>query len=146
MVLGEVPTDAFLAAHGLEIYRQVRSAVKAGRVGAFRAVLSRHKTRLASWGVLFALERLEAVAVRNLLRLVHQVEDSTRLPLSALEGALRVAGCAPQDCEPGQGACMVANLVELGMVRGYISHEHQKVVLSAKEAFPPLHSLLRRTK
>ena len=34
--------------------------------------------------------------------------------------------------------CYLANMIYKGLVRGYISHERQMVVLASKDAFPRL--------
>ena len=148
MVLGQVPSPAFLTHHGLEsAYGEVRDAVKRGRVGTLRNLLERHKLRFAAWGTLFALERLEPIAFRNLVRLVHVAADaSTRLPISSIETAMRLVECEPRDCASGQAASHLALLVELGLVRGYLSHEHQMLVLSEKNAFPPVRLQLLKFK
>jgi hypothetical protein len=40
--------------------------------------------------------------------------------------------------EPRYVECMLANLVDRGLVKGYMSREKQMVVLSAKDPFPVL--------
>lgn len=32
--------------------------------------------------------------------------------------------------------CMLANLIYMGLIKGYISHEQRLMVLAAKDAFP----------
>ena len=34
--------------------------------------------------------------------------------------------------------CILANLIYSGYIKGYISHQHGKLVLSKSNAFPPL--------
>jgi hypothetical protein len=40
--------------------------------------------------------------------------------------------------EPRYVECMLANMVDKGLIKGYLSHEKQMVVLSAKDPFPVL--------
>jgi len=37
--------------------------------------------------------------------------------------------------------CVLANLIYNGYIKGYISHQHGKLVVSKGVAFPPLHEL-----
>ena len=34
--------------------------------------------------------------------------------------------------------CILANLIYEGRIKGYISHQHQKLVVSKQQPFPPL--------
>lgn len=45
------------------------------------------------------------------------------------------------DIELEEANCILANLIHQGKIKGYISHTHQKVVLSKTDAFPRLSSL-----
>jgi len=38
--------------------------------------------------------------------------------------------------------CVLANLIYSGYIKGYISHQHSKLVVSKGVAFPPLSDLL----
>ena len=49
--------------------------------------------------------------------------------------ATRVVG---MDVEMEEVECYLANMIYKGLVRGYISHERQMVVLAANGAFPRL--------
>lgn len=178
MLLGEVPSEEFLEQHGLREFKMVRSAVQNGQVGILRKILSSTggiigegvqgcQAQFAAWDVLFTLEKLEAVAFRNLVRRVHATHVAidaekaklgdgatetapenygTRLPLADVEVAMRLAGCDAAECEEGQAACHLALLIEVGLVRGYISQERQMLVLSASNAFPPVQLQLLKLK
>ena len=43
-----------------------------------------------------------------------------------------------EDVDNDETACIIANLIYDGRIKGYISHQHQKLVMSKKNAFPPL--------
>lgn len=47
--------------------------------------------------------------------------------------ATQVAGLS---CPMDEVECFVANMIYKGLIRGYISHEKQVVVLAANGAFP----------
>jgi hypothetical protein len=60
-------------------------------------------------------------------------QKSNRMPLELFNTALRVSGL---DVEPDEAECLVANMIFRGLIKGYISHEKQMVVLSNMVAFP----------
>ena len=43
-----------------------------------------------------------------------------------------------EDIDLEETECIVANMIFDNKIKGYISHEHQKVVLSKKDPFPSL--------
>ena len=43
-----------------------------------------------------------------------------------------------EDVDDDETACIIANLIYDGRIKGYISHQHQKLVVSKQNAFPPL--------
>lgn len=68
-------------------------------------------------------------------------EQATRIPIESFHAALRLATAQSTDedaSSAGETECLVANMIHKGYIRGYISHERQMVVLSAKNAYPPL--------
>ena len=42
------------------------------------------------------------------------------------------------DIDNDETACILANLIYLGRIKGYISHQHNKLVVSKQNAFPSL--------
>ena len=38
--------------------------------------------------------------------------------------------------------CVLANLIYKGYIKGYLSHQHSKLVVSKGNAFPPLREVL----
>lgn len=59
---------------------------------------------------------------------------STRIPVAAFHAALLVSGL--EDATAEEAECLVANMIYKGLIRGYISHEKQMVVLANVAAFP----------
>lgn len=46
-----------------------------------------------------------------------------------------------EDIDLSETQCIVANLIYEGKIKGYISHQHQKLVVSKQNPFPPLSTL-----
>lgn len=55
------------------------------------------------------------------------------MPIGLFHTALTVVGLKV-DIEEAE--CLVANMIYKGLIKGYISHERQMVVLSKANAFP----------
>ena len=107
---------------------------------AFRAqylALNRTRARTcSSWVVQKSVRGTEACACHGLTRFFYSwllLDKSTRVPISAFHCAVRQLGIR---VEAGEVECNVANMIYKGLMRGYISHERQTVVLAAKDAFP----------
>ena len=62
-------------------------------------------------------------------------EKNTRIPLNMFHCAIRVVGIR---IEVEEVECFVANMIYKGLIKGYISHEKQMVVLAQNGAFPSL--------
>ncbi len=43
-----------------------------------------------------------------------------------------------EDIDSDETECILANLIYEGKIKGYISQQHQKLVVSKQSAFPPL--------
>lgn len=67
---------------------------------------------------------------RYLLLKTHQ------LSLDAFLVALKFMQVEDVDIDEVQ--CILANLIYMGHIKGYISHQHQKLVVSKQNPFPPL--------
>jgi len=59
--------------------------------------------------------------------------------MAVLEAALRWAGHDEIDLD--ETHCIVANLIFDGQLRGYISHQHQVLVVAKQNAFPKISSV-----
>ncbi len=70
---------------------------------------------------------------RCLIYKTHQV------PISVLTAALKWSG--HEDIDMDETHCIVANLICDGQIRGYISHQHQVVVVAKQNAFPKISSI-----
>jgi COP9 signalosome complex subunit 12 len=64
------------------------------------------------------------------------MDRATRIPVPLFTAALHLSGL--DDVSETEAECYIANMIYKGMVRGYISHERQTVVLASTNAFPSL--------
>ena len=78
------------------------------------------------------------IAYRNFFRRVHELSPEasrSKLDLGAFRRCLAATGV---EMDIDEIECVLANLIYSGYVKGYISHQHGKLVVSKGVAFPPL--------
>ena len=78
----------------------------------------------------------ECFCSRNLFKKVHLLLKTHQMPIDAFLVALKKMGA--DDIDGDETQCILANLIFEGKIKGYISHQHQKVVVSKQMAFPAL--------
>jgi replication initiation and membrane attachment protein DnaB len=61
-------------------------------------------------------------------------EKSSRIEFSTFLTAVKVSGV---EADLDEIECMLANLIDKGLMKGYMSHEKSTLVLSNKDPFPP---------
>ncbi|KAH0587997.1 hypothetical protein H2248_006740 [Termitomyces sp. 'cryptogamus'] len=119
-----------------ELYTPFTAAIRVGDVAGYDRALDQLERQLVDLNVWLTLEKARELCVRGLFRRVWvATEKSTRIPVSMFRSSLTVSGIeASQD----EAECLVANMIYKGLMRGYISHEKQMVVLAQTNAFPRL--------
>ncbi|KAI8829345.1 PCI-domain-containing protein [Chytriomyces cf. hyalinus JEL632] len=143
LLSGRIPASNILQPHHpqlVDMYTDLISAIGSGRLGDFDALLDEKQNELIRRGVFLTMERCRIVCFRNLARRIFLIRNkTTRLDLNDILLGAQVAGC--DDVSMDQIECLVANLIDKGFVKGYISHEKLTLVLSPNNAFPALTSV-----
>ncbi|CAK9091503.1 unnamed protein product [Durusdinium trenchii] len=141
--LGQYPTQGLLKRNDLQSLTGIVAATATGNVKRFSEELEKQEDTLICWGTYLVVEKLKIVAYRNLVRHVYEIQ------CELLEGAQKVKqDLAPfeqafqwqDDCTPDETLCLLAHLIYIGAVRGYLSDVHRKVVFSKEMPFPPVSS------
>ncbi|KAJ1969884.1 COP9 signalosome (CSN) subunit [Dimargaris xerosporica] len=123
------------------VYQPLVTAFKTGNIKLFDEGLAQHEHLLLRQGTYLALEQARNIAIRTLFKKVYLVQGkSTRLPFHQFQTALKFVG---MPVEAAEVECMLAAMIYKGYIRGYLSHEHQTLVLSKNGPFPSLRSVLR---
>mmetsp|Transcript_150544 Transcript_150544/g.484044 ORF Transcript_150544/g.484044 Transcript_150544/m.484044 type:complete len:397 (-) Transcript_150544:90-1280(-) len=140
---GRFPRREVLRRYGLECYEAISEAVAAGNVTQFNEELERHESELIRLGTYLVVEQLKLLAYRNLARHVYIIicreliaagkEDMKhKQDLLTYEHAFELQ----DNCDADETICVLANLIYIGAIRGYLSDEHHKVVFGKKDPFP----------
>ncbi|XP_037088603.1 PCI domain-containing protein 2-like [Pollicipes pollicipes] len=137
MLLGHMPQEQLLAKYNLLQFSEVVRAVKEGNPRRLSDAMAAHQAFFIKCGIYLILEKLRTITYRNLFKKVYLLTASVQIDIARFQAALLATG-ADQDIDADETSCILANLIYEGRMKGYISHSHQKLVLSKKEPFPAL--------
>ncbi|NXO84551.1 PCID2 protein, partial [Sitta europaea] len=136
MLLGHMPTVQLLKKYDLMQFAEVTKSVSEGNLLLLNDALTKHETFFIRCGIFLILEKLKIITYRNLFKKVYLLLKTHQLSLDAFLIALKFMQVDDVDIDEVQ--CILANLIYLGHIKGYISHQHQKLVVSKQNPFPPL--------
>lgn len=139
MFLGHMPTNALLVKNNLTEFIDVAAAVKQGNLMKLEEALTKYEPFFIRFGIFLMLEKLKIITYRTLFKKVCAILNVYQVPLDSFLTALKFMQV--EDVDIDEVACIVANLIYQGKIKGYISHQHQKLVISKQNAFPPLSSI-----
>uniref|UniRef100_A0A4W3I889 PCI domain-containing protein 2 n=1 Tax=Callorhinchus milii TaxID=7868 RepID=A0A4W3I889_CALMI len=136
---GQMPTVQLLRKYDLLQFSDVTKAVSEGNLLLLNEALTKHEIFFIRCGIFLILEKLKIITYRNLFKKVYLLLKTHQLPLDAFLVALKFMQVEDVDIDEVQ--CILANLIYVGQIKGYISHQHQKLVVSKQNPFPPLSSV-----
>lgn len=126
---------------------QIMETIRVGDILGFRRVMQEHQEMLLKNHLYYFLAaKMSHLVVRQICRRVWlALNGDSRLHLSSL-----VTGCslisseqkdhsAEQIIGEEEVECLLANAINEGLIKGYISHERKVLVLSKKNPFPGNH-------
>lgn len=117
-----------------DLYSPFIVAIRKGDIASYDAALEHMENRLIQLNVLLTIEKARELCIRSLFRKVWAVlGKATRISISDFHTALKLSGT---DVPVEEAECLVANMIYKGLMRGYISHEKQTVVVANTNAFP----------
>lgn len=139
MLLGFIPSKEVLEKYDLMQLWDLVQAVCQGDLKSFDELMEQHEAFFIKCGIYLIVDKLKIIAYRNLFKKAYLVLNTHQIPLEALQTALVWLGQSDVDLDETE--CLVANLINEGKIKGYISHQHRKVVVSKQNPFPSLTSL-----
>lgn len=140
MLLGYMPKRSLLEKYNLMEFWELVEAVKTGDLRRLESIMAKHETFFIGAGIYLIVEKLKLLAYRNLFKKVYLAMNTHQIPVQSLLTALQMHGV--QGIDMDETECLVANLIFEGKMKGYISHQHKKVVISKQNPFPQLSSIL----
>lgn len=131
-----MPSEQLLNRYDLPQFAQVAAAVKSGNLRQLDEALEQHEHFFIECGIFMMLEKLKIITYRTLFKKVAHLLGTNQIPLEAFVTTLKFMGVTDADSDEVQ--CIVANLICQGKIKGYLSHQHQKLVIAKQSPFPPL--------
>lgn len=138
MLRGYLPKPSLLQRYNLPEFQDVVTSVRQGNVKLLSETLARHESFFIGAGIYLILEKLKILAFRNLFKKVFLMSGTHQIDITLFFRALQ--WMCVEDVDLDETECILANMINDGRIKGYISHAHRKVVVSKKDAFPPLTS------
>ncbi len=145
LMRGKIPSAAMVAKYHMSEYEGISEAVRSGNLELFNSSFAQYELLFRKRGLYLLLERLKWLVYRTLFKKTYAIVRTKGGPsvcsLAALQSALRA--CAVE-LEIEEVECIVANLIYLKLVRGYMAIQHGKTfcILSQKDPFPVLATVL----
>lgn len=136
-----MPNQKLLVKYNLKPFEEIVKSVKQGNILKFTNDMIEYEDFFIESGVYLFLEKLKMTTYRNLFKRVANILNTAQIPIDACVDILRFLGEEDMDNDVCQ--CILANLIYEGKIKGYISHKHNKLVISKdfKIAFPRLSTI-----
>ena len=132
-----MPKLSLLKKYDLTAFAEVARGVKSGDLRRLDQALVKNEAFFIKCGIYLILEKLKTITMRNLFKKVYLILAVSQLPISAFVTALRSV-LPEEDVDAEECECLLANLIYEGKIKGYISHQHQKLVVSKQNPFPSI--------
>lgn len=140
MQRGRMPSNELLKRYDLLPFLDVKEAVVRGDLLRLNEALATHQEFFIKVGIFLILEKLKVITYRNLFKRTVQLVGSHQVPVDAFRVVLHHMGETDVDTDEVQ--CIIANLIFDGYLKGYISHQHQKLIVSKQNPFPSLTTIM----
>ncbi|XP_071556586.1 PCI domain-containing protein 2 [Temnothorax nylanderi] len=140
MLLGYMPKQSLLEKYNLMEFWELKESVRKGDLRSLEGVMAKHETFFIDAGIYLIVEKLKLIAYRNLFKKVYLALNTHQIPVLSLLVALQMYGM--EDIDMDETECLLANLIYEGKIKGYISYQHKKLVISKQNPFPPLSTVV----
>ncbi|CRK98791.1 CLUMA_CG012121, isoform A [Clunio marinus] len=138
MLLGYMPRKETMEKFKVPQFHELACALKQGNVRAFDDVMQKYESFFIETGIYIIVEKLKIIAYRNLFKKVYLILQTHQIDLEHFLTALKFVG--EDDVTMDETHCIVANLIAEGRIKGYISYQHNKLVVSKQTSpFPSLY-------
>jgi len=140
MLLGIMPVNVLLEKYQLTQFEPVVKAVKVGNLKALEEALEEHSDFFWKYGIYLILEKLKIIAYRNVFKKVCLILQTHQVAIESFKIILEYL--QEEEISLKEVNCILSNLIYEGKIKGYISLQHQKLVISKRDPFPSLASAI----
>jgi hypothetical protein len=130
----KLPTQKLIQSYKQHDYLPMIESIRSGSVGNFNKYVDKKILEFFKRGMYFLLDRLKYLVYQRLFRYVAFIyakmsdsdKEAVRMPLKVFQTVLYWYG---EVLDIYQLECVVSKMICHGLVKGYLSHEHKKIVL-----------------
>ena len=136
MSKGVFPQKRLLMLAGLYQYAGICRAISSGNIKLFNNELAENMEHFISSGTFMLVEKLKLACYRSLVKKIIMIISpescAFKIDLNIVESVIS----SQVDMDKEQFITIMTNLISIGAIKGYMSYEHYKLVLSKNDAFP----------
>ncbi|XP_023537205.1 enhanced ethylene response protein 5 [Cucurbita pepo subsp. pepo] len=139
--MGILPTRVLLEKYNLFEYGNVVQSLTRGDPRLLRQALQEHEDRFLRSGVYLVLEKLELQVYQRLVKKIYFIQrqkDPNKAHQIKLEVIVKALQWLEVDMDVDEVECIMAILINKGLVKGYFAHKSKVAVVSKQDPFPRL--------
>ena len=140
ITLGLLPKQELLTKYKLHQFSAIVDSVRKGDIKTLNDSLEKHAAFFIKAGIYLILQKLKIITTRNLFKKIYLITGTHQMDIASFQCALNWLGM--DDVDADETECILANMINDGYIKGYISEQHKKIVVSKKLAFPQLNTFL----
>ncbi|XP_026194152.1 PCI domain-containing protein 2 [Cyclospora cayetanensis] len=141
--LGKLPSAALLQKYQMAHYLGIIKAMKTGNLSLFDKAMEENESIFIKHGTILCIERLKFIVFRTMMKRMKEwwvksglASKANIVPIQVFTAAIKWQ--TDDLFDDDEMACISANLIRMGYIKGYISWEHMVIVFSNQEPFPSL--------
>lgn len=157
LLKGYMPSNDLLIEYDLPFFVDIVREIRLGNVRRLSELFDIHQHYLIHLGLFLITDKLKTIAYRNLFRLMTTIfgdmlenkDQKEKIPLQFFIPGFKkysdpsFKNLESNDTESEESIldeikCVLSNLIVQGVLKGYLSHAKNTLVLSKKEPFPQL--------
>ena len=141
LLSGSLPQQDLLEKYNLDVLSVVSTAVYQGDLKVLRLAIDENEQKFLTMGLMPVLEKLTTMTFRNLFKRIYLMHNSQhQMNLNMFVEALKYLELEGIDYDETE--CIVSSLIAKGYIKGYISHQHNVLVVSKQNPFPSVKFLI----
>eukprot|EP00698_Gefionella_okellyi_P015524 TRINITY_DN4382_c0_g1_i1.p1 TRINITY_DN4382_c0_g1~~TRINITY_DN4382_c0_g1_i1.p1 ORF type:complete len:316 (+),score=63.34 TRINITY_DN4382_c0_g1_i1:44-991(+) len=141
MLRGTLPKAAFLDRYKMTAFKGIVQAIRTGDMRPLNQAMQTYQSFFIQSGIFLLLERLRPLVFRTLVTKVAKLSGTHQVKMAQINIAAKLSD-ASNDADEDE--CLVANLIYQGLIRGYVSHGKQILVIAKEGPFPKPSSILKK--
>lgn len=143
LLQGHCPTPFLIEKYSLHNpYQEIVQAIHQGHLARYKTVITNNESMFARRGTLILFEKLIMYVYRHLIKHIVQIIDNHKVSLDWFLIPSLINMFDKNQWSIDHIECILCQLIDHQLIRGYLNHEKHYLVLSQKDPFPFIKKLL----